>query len=163
MQNENSGNVRGFYEEIPPGAPIVDTNRMPGLIILAETGVYYTNQAGGVACLHPIEEGYFVPFDLGYRNWLELNWDLQKLGDSIGDGGWFGLSPEDADKLDSLFETHKVPLKVERELLGSSHEAWVYVRILDLEECGVRFEGVKERSLLHDDQPLAVLVYENSD
>ena len=161
MQNEDSGNVRGFsLEEIPPGALIVDTNRMPGLIILEKTGVYYTNQAGGVACLHPIEEGYFVPFDLGYRNWLELNWDLQKLGDGIGT--WIGLSSEDADKLDSLFEVHKVPLKVERALLGSSYEAWVYVRILDLGGCGVEFRGVKECSS-HDDQPLAVLVYENSD
>jgi hypothetical protein len=161
MQNENSGNVRGFsLEEIPPGAPIVDTNCMPGLIILAKTGVYYTNQAGGVACFHPIEEGYFVPFDLGYKNWRELRWDLERLGDSIGT--WIGLSSEDADELDSLFEKYEVPLRVERALLESSYEAWIYVRISDLGECGVEFRGVKECSS-HDDQPLAVLVYENSD
>ena len=161
MQNESSGNVRGFsLEEVPPGAPIVDTNRMPGLIILEKTGVYYTNQAGGVACLHPVREGYFVPFDLGYENWRELRWDLERLGDSIGT--WIGLSSEDADKLDSLFEVHKVPLKVERALLGSSYEAWVYVRVLNLEECGVRFGKVKE-CYYQDDYPLAVLVYENSD
>jgi hypothetical protein len=89
-----------------------------------------------------------------------LNWELQKLGDSIGT--WIGLTSEDADKLDSLFEAYKVPLKVERALLGSSYEAWVYVRVLDLEKCGVKCKSVKEFSL-HDDQPLAVLVYENSD
>jgi len=127
---------------------------------LGKTGVYYTNQAGGVSCLHPIEEGYFVPFPLGYGNWLELNLDLQELGDSIG--SLMGLSPEDADELDSLFEVHKVPLKVERTLLESSYEAWVYVRVLDLEECGVKF-GRMEDCSPHDDQPLAVLVYENSD
>jgi hypothetical protein len=161
MQNENSGNVRGFELEVPTGAPIVDTNLTPGLIILAKTGVYYTNQAGGVACFHPIEEGYFVPFDLGYKNWRELRWELERLGDSIGT--WLGLSSEDADKLDSLFEMHKVPLKVERALLESSYEAWVYVRVLNLEECGVKFKGMTDGSLFHDDQPLAVLVYENSD
>jgi len=161
MQNENSGNACGFSSEIQHGVPIVDTNCMPGLIILAETGVYYTNQVAGVACFHPVVEGYFVPFYLGYKNWRELRWELEMLGDSIGT--WLGLTTEDADKLDSLFEKYEVPLRVERSLLESSYEAWVYVRILDLERCGVRFEGVKERSLLHDDQPLAVLVYENSD
>jgi hypothetical protein len=148
--------------DIPPGAPIVDTNWMPGLIILAKTGVYYTNQAGGVSCFHPIEEGYFVPFNLGYENWRKLNDDLVKLGDNIGTGGWFTLSSEDADQLDSLFENHKVPLRVERALLGSSYEAWVYVRVLDLEKCGVEFRNAEECSL-HGNQPLAVLVYENSD
>jgi len=162
MHDENSGNVRGFPSEIPSGVPIVDTNCMPGLIILAKTGIYYTNQAGGVACLHPIEEGYFVPFDLGYRNWRELDWELQELGDSIGGGVWFSLTSENADQLDSLFERCKVPLRVERELLGSSHEAWVYVRVLDLDKCGVNFGGAEDSSF-HGDQPLAVLVYENSD
>jgi len=160
MQNKNSGNVCGFSSEIQPGAPIVDTNCMPGLIILAKTGVYYTNQVAGVACFHPIVEGYFVPFYLGYRNWRELNWELQELGDSIGT--WIGLSSEDADKLDSLFEKYEVPLRVERSLLESSYEAWVYVRVLDLEKCGVQFKGMKDGSS-DDDQPLAVLVYENSD
>ncbi len=56
----------------------------------------------------------------------------------------------------------KVPLRVERALLGSSYEAWVYVRVSNLEECGVNFRGVKDRSS-NDDHPLAVLVYENSD
>jgi hypothetical protein len=148
--------------DIPPGAPIVDTNYTPGLIILARTGVYYTNQAGGVSCLHPIEEGYFVPFHLGYQEWRELSWDLQKLGDNIGNGGWFSISSEDADKVDALFEKHKVPLRVERALLGSSYEAWIYVRVLDLEKCGVEFRKA-EKCSLHGNQPLAVLVYENSD
>jgi hypothetical protein len=160
MRDEHFGNVCGLGSEVRPGAPIVDTNWAPGLIILANTGVYYTNQAGGVSCLHPIEEGYFVPFHLGYRNWCELNWELQELGDSIGTLG--GLSSEDADKLDSLFEKYEVPLRVERALLGSSYEAWVYVRVLDLEKCGVELVGVEDRSP-QDVHPLAVLVYENSD
>ena len=161
MQKENSGNVSNLsWEKVPSGEPIVDTNCMPGLIILAKTGVYYTNQAAGVACLHPIVEGYFVPFYLGYENWRELNWELQELGDSIGT--WLGLTTDDADKLDSLFERYGVPLRVERSLLESSYEAWVYVRVLDLEKCGVRFGKAKEFSS-QDDYPLAVLVYENSD
>ncbi len=161
MQNENSTNVCGLsWEEIHPGAPIVDTNGMPGLIILAKTGVYYTNQSGGVGCFHPIEEGYFVPIDRRYANWRELIWELERLGDSIGT--WVGLTTGDADKLDSLFEAYEVPLRVERSLLESSYEAWVYVRVSNLEECGVNFRGVKDRSS-NDDQPLAVLVYENSD
>lgn len=37
----------------------------PALIIEHPTGIAYTGQVGGVACMHPIVEGFLLPFGMG--------------------------------------------------------------------------------------------------
>lgn len=42
---------------------VVDFGRYRPLIISHKTGVFYTSQTGGLACHHPMEEGFLVPID----------------------------------------------------------------------------------------------------
>ena len=48
-----------------PNLPVVDLCWSTGafLIIAHPTGIQYTNQVGGVACLHPCLEGFLVPLE----------------------------------------------------------------------------------------------------
>jgi hypothetical protein len=41
-----------------------------GLIVKANTRVLYSNQSGGLACLHPEVEGFFVPLRTPRAPWL---------------------------------------------------------------------------------------------
>jgi hypothetical protein len=43
----------------------VDAGDAPALIASAPTGVFYTNQTGGLACNHPALEGFLVPLGNG--------------------------------------------------------------------------------------------------
>ena len=43
----------------------------------------------------------------------------------------YGLSPEEADQLDEMLRSERVPLSVDRQRLQRSTEAWVWVHVAD--------------------------------
>lgn len=42
-----------------------DIHPLLGVITPCKSGVEFTNQVGGTACAHPVEEGVFVPMVMG--------------------------------------------------------------------------------------------------
>ena len=97
-----------------------------GLIILAPSGVMYTNQAGGHSCMQPEEEGFFAPlhneFDQQEKMLLEF-FTKRNPYTYVDIAG--------ADFIDSVLDLSVITrfLKVDRTRLSDSMEAWVYVDV----------------------------------
>lgn len=123
-----------------------------GLIILAPTKVFYSNQVGGLSNNHPSVEGFFVP--LGYRDE-----NLSKLMEFFAGGKWCGwcesgIDEETAQFVDDFFGTHL--FHVDRAALSSSCEAWIQVVVHN--------ESPSDLSLLYPEfKGHAVLTWRNSD
>lgn len=102
-----------------------------GLIFLRLSGIYYSNQTGGVQTNHPYVEGVYVPLgEVGpvfgkLRKYCEEN---------LGYSHWTGISNEVAHSLDSLFKEDKLlsNLQVDRQRLNESEEAWIYVKVKEI-------------------------------
>lgn len=110
--------------------PIVDLIEFDdlGLIILFPSGVIYTNQVGGLGCLHPEFEGIFVPLSAGNRKIIFA------LGNHFR-GSWTHLEEKDAKVVDRLLRNDRYGyLKVDRENLEKSFEAWIYVEVTELND-----------------------------
>jgi hypothetical protein len=115
-----------------PVRPIIRLWHGPGLglILLGESGVLYTNQTGGYACLHPAAEGWYVPL-------VDSRYDQDAaLKAYFGGPPWngacaTGITNADADFVDRLLQSSSVSafLRVDRERLTNSHEAWLHVVI----------------------------------
>ncbi len=111
-----------------------------GVIIEHPTGVIYSNQAGGTACLHPEIEGTFVPFGNDVlieqgRRLLSPQDDLESYFEGPkhrGTGATNGLDAEDADFIDGVLQRAHVRqwIEVDRDRLKESCEAWVFVTVL---------------------------------
>ncbi len=110
-----------------------------GVIVEYPTGVIYSNQAGGTSCLQPELEGAFVPFgnDLPRkpRDWKGAEDELTAWFEGSrhrGTGATNGLDAEDADFIDGVLERAEADqwIKVDRNLLRDSCEAWVWVTVL---------------------------------
>ncbi|MCA9911812.1 MAG: hypothetical protein KC496_00620 [Anaerolineae bacterium] len=104
-----------------------------GVIIEYPSGVCYSNQVGGTACLHPAIEGVYVPL-------VDKDVDQEKqLFDYFVDPKRLWNRPDvardvnadDADFVDSILHAryHTRIIRVDRSRLHESHEAWVYVEI----------------------------------
>lgn len=114
--------------------PVIDVESDAwGLIVLRATGVWYSAQAGGGACLQVCAEGVFQPLS-----------DTFKQSDSLiqycAQGGCQSgrLTHEDANFIDALLAKNlfmkKAGLRVDRDSLHISTEAWVHVVLGDLPE-----------------------------
>jgi len=110
-----------------------------GVIIEYATGMVYSNQTGGTACLQPVLEGAFVPFSndvlIPSREFTSPEWRLAEyfVGSKYrGTGATSGLDAEDADFVNSVLIEAGVDgwIAVDRNRLGESCEAWVFVNVL---------------------------------
>jgi hypothetical protein len=101
---------------------LYDLNRL-GLILLEPSGVFYYNQVCGHSCLQKFEEGIFS----------YIRDDGQELYKSVSEYLLYknSLATGDADFIDSQFiqSCDAKYLRVDRNRLGNSMEAWVYVII----------------------------------
>ncbi|AAN48906.1 DUF6210 family protein [Leptospira interrogans] len=99
-----------------------------GLIIEYQTGIIYSNQTGGYACLQPEVEGVLVPLE-DLENKIQQS--LQKYFTGPKWRSWCndGIDEETADFIDSLLKPFYY-LKVNRSKLLQSHEAWIYMELL---------------------------------
>lgn len=103
-----------------------------GVIVSCQSGVRYSNQTGGYACLFPEIEGVFAPLtNLVFNQREKLNKFF--TGTKWGGYCYKGIDEETADFIDSvLIESPQTEiLRVDREKLRESHEAWIYVLILE--------------------------------
>jgi hypothetical protein len=138
-----------------------------GLIIKWPTGIFYSNQSGGTFCMAPEEEGFFVPIG----NDADENNIFMSKEDELCDyftgsdmpleGAIHGISDKNADDIDNILSSPVFldRIKVDREKLKESHEAWVHVLIYknNTNEILSLFQGF-------DSFPLkGVLVWSNSD
>ena len=109
-----------------------------GLIIEFPSGVLYSNQTGGTSCLHPQIEGVFVPLRNEYQlpdgPILSAELDLVQYFAGPrhgGSGATRGIDTADADFIDSVLEQVRLraSVRVDRNRLRESHEAWIHVVI----------------------------------
>ena len=91
------------------------------LVVEHSTGVIYINQVGGVGCARPEIEGALAPVDLREA-------DVQRImGLPYVPGR--GLQADNADAIDAILISNVGGrhLRVDRERLHESYEAWVFV------------------------------------
>lgn len=99
-----------------------------GVIVIFPSGVIYTNQAGGYACLHPEIEGVFVPLAVGHRKIL---FALQQHFN----GNWRHIEESDAKTINKLLKSDGFGfIQVDKTILDESFEAWIYVEIEEIAE-----------------------------
>lgn len=108
-----------------------------GLIVKFATGVIYSNQTGGTSCMQPQLEGVFIPLGndvavqgnelLSAENELTRYFEGPK---HEGTGARDGLDGDDADSIDQAMGRtfDRSWVAVDREKLGESMEAWVWVQ-----------------------------------
>jgi len=129
-----------------------------GLIVLHPSGVYYSNQTGGHACLHPLAEGIFVPIR---DDTLDLEKELKDYFVGPKWKGWCseGIDEETATFVDDvLAKSHLTrDVTVNRNRIIDSHEAWVYVDYRNPKTADWNSE------ITGFGQCQAVLTWENSD
>ena len=126
-----------------------------GLIVLAQTSIWYQVQTGGYACFQERAEGFYVP--LSY----------QVVDHYVGLHGYFvehspEMRGEGIDDVAAKFidaELSRLPghsgIVVDRERLGESREAWVHVLISE-PTAGLLFQECLG-------SVAAILVWPNSD
>ena len=120
------------------------------LILLIPTGVKYHNQTGGHSCCQREAEGLLVFVDNG-----RLYDSLVKYAEEDKGGWWTESDLSDADYLDMLFENSGDSyLKINRERIPESHEAWIYVNI----DCNYEYPTYGGFSSKH-----GILTWDNSD
>ena len=132
-----------------------------GVVILCKSGVYFGNQAGGLACKQPSAEGIFVPisaFGLFFYQREKL-FSLLYSYFASPEGKYKmccsnGIDEEDADYLDKIFEHMNLPFVVDRSRLDEAMEAWLPILILKGTEYGFKWNKYPIK---------AILVWENSD
>lgn len=112
--------------------PLLDLGGVAlGVLILYPSGVVYSTQTGGTACLHPWAEGVILPiYDPEERQQTQLRDHFvgPKWG---GCGATSGIDAEDAEFIDRVLGASRETefLSVDPDLLSQSHEAWVHVTI----------------------------------
>lgn len=100
-----------------------------GIILFCPSGVRYSNQTGGYACLHPEAEGVYLPLGDGSS---PVATDLNGHFETVWAGHCYdGIDGETADLIDQLLAStpEMDRFRVERDRLADSHEAWIYVRL----------------------------------
>lgn len=108
-----------------------------GIIINYPSGIIYTNQTGGTACLQPEMEGFYVPVGndiatpslalISPENEL-CNYFNSKYSN---DGAINGLDIDDANQVQNILSAFNLSdaIVIDRTKLNLSHEAWVYVSV----------------------------------
>ncbi|MES2705224.1 MAG: DUF6210 family protein [Verrucomicrobiota bacterium] len=107
-----------------------------GIILAFPSGVIYSNQTGGTACLSPEMEGVFVPlrndYQLSEGPMMSPEIELTQYFEGPrhrGRGATSGIDLEDADFIDSILDRVELRpvISVDRTRLAESHEAWIHV------------------------------------
>lgn len=126
-----------------------------GLIILGPSGVVYTNQTGGVCCIHAEAEGAYVKLqdDAGI---------LERLFRTWGSGTLRLEEPEWAVQINGvLVQMGLRGLRVNQQRVQESREAWVVVQI-----DRAMFQlpaGIDPQFLSGLDAVEGILIWQNSD
>ncbi len=132
------------------------------LVVPHPSGIVYSNQAGGQACLQPQVEGFLVPIanDVGLAPLYGFRSPENDLLRYFKKLQWCGapLTVRDAEEIEAIM--HSLPLwaglRVDRDRLSESIEAWVFVTITDCGTNPILVDGIA--------YPVrAILTWTNSD
>lgn len=96
----------------------------PMLLINTRSGVRYQNQAGGNLCYQVEIEGVLMPLGMSVDNY-------RLLEELIPSFAGKGISEGIADAIDHIFAS-EIPtlfLRVDRDRMQESMEAWIYVQV----------------------------------
>ena len=97
-----------------------------GLVFPWPSGVMYSNQACGHACMQPEVEGIFVPLE-AEESWPRLSEHFEGPK-YLGSGAMRGLDGADADFIDRVLrDLRQGRVVTDRARLSESYEAWVHV------------------------------------
>lgn len=103
-----------------------------GLIPPWNSGVVYSNQTGGHGCRHPEMEGMYVPL---FPEGSSIEKTLEDMFTGQKWQGWCceGIDAQTADLIDAvLAEIDRTKgMKVNRDHLEDSQEAWIHLTITD--------------------------------
>lgn len=137
------GNTRGSWGAERDTAlsdvdmPLIEIPSDIGLSLIVKwpAGFAYFNQTGGYSCQQSWAEGIFVPLAAPSSSTEDQLYEM--FGPSSKYGGHCAdrINEEDADRIDALLATHlhvfegERIIRVDRERLATSWEAWVHVRI----------------------------------
>jgi len=137
--------------------------RQLGLIISHHSGVIYTNQVGGFACLHPEIEGVFVPLSDDSKT-IEQRLSQHFTGAKWKGHCYKGIDEETADFTDDLLSLNFLTkrLKVDRDKLKESIEAWIWVEIDESDFIETQ-NGTIESEFRGFPSRKGILTWENSD
>ena len=145
--------------------PIIElyNNKGIGLIIAHLSGVLYTNQVGGYACLHPEIEGVFTPLEDDFGK-LEYKLSNYFVGPKWKGWCYQGIDAETADFIDKHLHSWKPTsrLSVDRAKLKESCEAWIWVKI-DSNDFVKTPNGIYESDFRGFDSKSGILTWQNSD
>jgi len=105
-----------------------------GVIICFNSGVLYSNQTGGAACLHPEIEGVYVPLrnDYSIPEHILISPELELSDYFEGpkyrcEGATKGLDSEDVQFIHRVLEKANLSvIQINEAKLKESHEAWVH-------------------------------------
>ena len=124
----------------------------PGLIVLDNSGALYTSQVFGTTCYQASARGFFVPLDETLPEFCPepVEDALRRL---LIDSPY--LTPRQADDVDLLLRSYGETsfLRVDRDMLAESGEAWVHVEVIAGDNCPLGGRGPWK----------AILVWPNSD
>lgn len=134
----------------------------PGLILLGPSGVIYQQQTGCCSCSQSADEGWYVPFGLGLQEFDKLAYECFHGPPPPESNPAGPLGRLVADKLDKLLSefSRTAMLRVDRDRLQHSREAWVYVKVISSEPSPVpldfRAPSIKYQSLTDPSQDSAL-------
>jgi len=131
------------------------------LVIPHPTGIIYSNQAAGTACLQPELEGFLVPIanEVGLAPAHDLRSPENALFEYFMRHNSYGgpLTDGDIEKIESVMNAHLGGgLTVDRDRIKESFESWVFVAIAETKQSSILVDGIP--------YPVdAVLTWSNSD
>ncbi|MEK7951936.1 DUF6210 family protein [Luteolibacter soli] len=115
-----------------------------GLILEWPSGIAITNQTGGTSCLSPEIEGVLIPLrnDVTVPERVLISPE-NELYDYFtgpkwrGTGATNGIDSNDADFIESVISKARLfpTIRVDRDRLKESHEAWIHVIVSGDEPC----------------------------
>jgi hypothetical protein len=125
-----------------PSVELWDTVGL-GLIIEYPSGIFFSNQTGGTACLHPSIEGIYIPIHNDYsepeKQFISPEIDLTKhfVGAKyLGNGATEGIDAEDVSIITEILIKYTlnefISVDTNKVKMEQSHEAWIHVKIKNL-------------------------------
>lgn len=111
------------------------------IILKCSSGIIYTNQTGGTACLQPEYEGALIPIgnNVGVPkgNLISPENELIEYFEGAplnGTGATLGLTKNDVDAIETILNKYDLSnvIAVDRTKLLDSHEAWVHVKVTEI-------------------------------
>ena len=111
------------------------------IILKCSSGITYTNQTGGTACLQPEYQGALIPIgnDVGLpkNNLISPENELIEYFKGVpwnGTGATLGLTKNDVIAIEAILNKYDLSkvISIDTAKLTDSHEAWIHVKVTEI-------------------------------